>query len=340
MKTETIIITNSAGKNGIGPAKDVLVGTDGTAPTDWSATEGAASTHNQHHGQQRLLDALESGIRAVESDPEVHSVGPGSWPNMLGELELDAAIMNGTTLECGSVGAVKGFLHPISIARKVMEVLPHVCLVGEGASRFAAECGLEAGVTLTDKVTQKWREWLEENLSGAEKTKFPDCPLAPLAWKNADPLTLGTTLFLVRDGNGNIGSGVSTSGWSWKYPGRLGDSPIIGAGSYADSRYGAAGCIGHGELAVRTSAARSMVFSLKMGLSAEEACYEALRDIAYAKQGFKASLTLYVIDKRGNHFVAACGASPEDRYHLWREGMEGPTEKHPKRIFEWSEVRP
>lgn len=327
-ETSPFVLTNSAGKNGIGPAIELL---------SKNLQEGARQKGSTKR-QTLLLNSVETGVRSVEADPEVHSVGSGSWPNMLGELELDAAIMNGTTLECGAVGAVKGYPHPISIARKVMEKLPHVCLVGEGAGRFAAETGMEAEETLTPEVTRKWEEWINDTLSEEENALFPDGDLIRLAWKNADPLTLGTTVLFAGDGRGNIASGVSTSGWSWKYPGRLGDSPIIGAGSYADSRYGAAGCIGHGELSIRTSAARAMVLYMKTGYSVKEACLEAARDVAYAKQGFKASLTLYAVDTNGNHYVAACGPSPEDRYYFWRGGTPAPSEKTPVRIKEWDDV--
>lgn len=274
------------------------------------------------------LDVVELGIKPVELDPRVRSVGVGGWPNLLGQMELDASIMDGDTLRVGAVGALRGFLHPISVARRVMTELPHVFLVGEGAARFAAEQGAEKGEILTDLAREEWETWLQKNIPPEVWAKWPNVPLAEWARLTADPETAhGTTTFLVQDGAGNIAAGVSTCGWAWKYPGRLGDSPVIGAGSYADNRYGAAACTGTGELAIRAGTARSIVLYMKLGMSVEEACHEAMDDLRALEQDYKGALTIHAIDARGKPYVVAIGRERKSRYWLWMEGMDAPQER-------------
>ena len=228
------------------------------------------------------LDAIEHGIRLVESDPNAKWVGFGGYPNMLGKVQLDAGIIDGSNMHAGAVGAISGYAHPISIARKVMDELPHVLLVGEGAEKFAKECNAEKNDNLTDSSLSEWRSWLDERLYKDEKEKWPDIPLARLSRLTAcDKTAKGTTVFLAIDNNGNISAGSSTSGWSFKYPGRLGDSPVIGSGIYADNRYGAAACTGMGELTIRSNTAHSVILYLKMKMSLREACFEALNDLRH-----------------------------------------------------------
>jgi beta-aspartyl-peptidase (threonine type) len=177
------------------------------------------------------LDAVEAATRLVEDNPDDHSVGYGGYPNLLGEVELDASIMDGTTLRAGAVGALKGYRAAISVARRVMEDLPHVVLVGDGAARFAAEIGMPRENLLTDHSERVWRAGLE----GRTLIDWQGAPelLAALLKRSAaltqDPEHVtGTVNFIAQDRQGRIASAVSTSGWAWKYPGRLGDSPIIG----------------------------------------------------------------------------------------------------------------
>ncbi len=270
------------------------------------------------------LDAVEQGIRPVELDPRVRSVGVGGWPNLLGEVELDASIMDGRTLNTGAVGALRGFLHPISIARQVMERLPHVLLVGEGAARFAAECGAERGEALTEEARAEWERWLQQHVPAQVRARWPRVPLAPWARRTADPETAGgTTVFLARDARGDLATGVSTCGWAMKYPGRLGDSPIIGAGSYADNRYGAAACTGMGELTIRAGTARAIVLYMKMGMDVHEACREAIQDLRALARPFQGGVTIHAIDARGNPYVVAVGRG-EAVYWIWTDGMAAP----------------
>lgn len=194
------------------------------------------------------VDAVEAGVRVVESDPADQTVGYGGLPNLVGEVELDASIMDGATRRAGAVGAVRRCEHPISLARRVMEELPHVLLVGSGAERFAREMGFPERDLGTPEATAVWREVFETRVPAAYADRLPYLEsLRRFARLAVDPERPTETVNVIaRDAAGNLSCWVSTSGWAWKYPGRLGDSPVIGAGNYADSRYGAAACTGRG----------------------------------------------------------------------------------------------
>jgi L-asparaginase len=274
---------------------------------------------------QPALDAIEAGIRLIESDETVHSVGRGGWANLLCEVELDAAVMDGTSLRTGAVGGLKGFLHPISVARQLLERLPHEFLVGEGAARFAHEIGAEKGDLLTPQTEMAWRKWFEREVSRDDRRRWPDVALTEYCRHAIDPERGGdTAVFLAIDRNGNVASGTSTSGWGWKYPGRLGDSPIIGAGSYADSRYGACACTGAGEMAIRCGTARSVVLYLKVGMSVDESVVEALNDMRALKGGLISQITVHAIDVKGHHKVVAVNGDRSNSYSLWTPEHEMP----------------
>jgi beta-aspartyl-peptidase (threonine type) len=296
-----IIVTNNEGHSGIGITARLLA-------------QGAVG-----------LDAIEAGVRLVEADENVRTVGRGGWPNLLGEVELDASVMDGTTLRTGAVGALKGFLHPVSIARQLLEKLPHEFLVGEGARRFAAEIDAEAGDLLMPHAKIAWLRWLENEVTEAEREQWPDVPMTELCRHAIDPdIGRATTIFIGQDKDGNIAAGTSTSGWGWKYPGRLGDSPVIGAGSYADTRYGACACTGVGEMSIRAGTARAVVLYMKMGMTVEEAVYEAVTDMRALKGGLIGRVTIHAIDTLGRHKVVAVNGLPENHYWIWKAGMEAP----------------
>jgi beta-aspartyl-peptidase (threonine type) len=272
------------------------------------------------------LDAIEAGIRLVEADPQVRSVGIGSWPNVAGVLQLDAAIMEGTSRRTGAVGALQGFAHPISIARAVMDRLPHEILVGEGAARFAREIGGET-ITGRDPLADScWREMLRRHgASELTLSERADFPLIELARAAIDPeMVRDTTVFLARDTAGNLSNGASTSGWAWKYPGRLGDTPIIGAGSYADTRHGAAACTHTGEMTIRASTARTVVLHLKAGLSLDDAVGNALDDLRDLHGGQLGTVVIHALDRHGGHKVSALNATEPIFYWLWRPDMPAP----------------
>lgn len=263
------------------------------------------------------LDAVEACARVIEADPSDTSVGRGGKPNVLGIVELDASLMDGTTHRVGAIGALRGYLHPISVARAVMQQLPHVMLVGEGAARFAAEIRAEKATLLTPSTRRLWVERLakarETPASVRRRTK-----LAPVVAKTVGE-ERGTVNFIARDETGAIASAVTTSGWAYKYPGRLGDSPIIGAGNYCDSRYGGACCTGFGELAIRNVTAKTAVDRLASGMSAAEVARRAIADVNELED---AAFNIVVLAADGSHAAASNRA---DRRYAWqRTDMEAP----------------
>ena len=247
------------------------------------------------------LDAVEACARLVEADPEDRSVGRGGLPNVLGEVELDASIVDGTSHAAGSVAALTGYLHPISVARAVMERLPHVMLVGAGARRFAREIGAEEAQLLTAETRPLWVVRLRKaGQTPASIARIPSLTPVVHALTGEE---LGTVNFIALDKRGNVASAVSTSGWGYKYPGRVGDSPVIGAGHYSDTRYGGAACTGFGELALRNVTTKTAVDRLARGASAEQAAEDAIAD-ANALTSHGSRLSIVVLAASGAHAAA------------------------------------
>lgn len=229
----------------------------------------------------------------VEDDPNENSVGYGGLPNILGEVELDASFMEGATLRAGAVAGIKNVRHPISIARQVMERLPHVLLVGAGAERFADEIGAERRNMLTPEARQMWFEQLRkigmldsilqgsnsapdfQTLFNARVGDLIGVTNKALASKDGSD----TMNVIVRDADGHIFSAVTTSGIAWKYPGRAGDSPVIGAGNYADDRHGAAACMGLGEVTIRSASSSRAVMRMSLGQTVQQAGEATVRDM-------------------------------------------------------------
>ncbi len=270
------------------------------------------------------LDAVEAAIRLVESNPDDDSVGLSGWPNLLGEVELDASLMEGYTRTAGAVGALRGYPHPISIARRVMETLPHVFLVGQGAADFAAEMGFAQQASPTAKAAREWFARVQANVP-AERLPalLQRREMAPWVSLTRDPQRVaGTVDVIAIDAMGHIASGVSTSGWSWKYPSRLGDSPIIGAGNYCDNRYGAAACTGFGELAIRGATAHTVVLLMRTGMPLLEACQEALRDLPHPPGAVDDSfMNIVAVDRHGNH-CGVTNVAEWDEYVYMTDAME------------------
>ncbi|CDM63253.1 MULTISPECIES: isoaspartyl peptidase/L-asparaginase [Rhizobium] len=271
------------------------------------------------------LDAMVAGISKVEREVKVRSVGYGGWPNMLGNMELDAAVMDGNTREVGTVGAVPNTLSVARLAHEVMKRLPHVMLTGDGARRFATEIGFDEDDVLFEDSRRVWWKRLEEELSPEDLAKFPDIALAPLSRAITDPERVrDTTVFLSADPRRGTHAATSTSGWAWKYPGRLGDSPIPGAGFYADSRYGAAACTHTGEMTMRCSTARTVVLAMKLGYSLCDAVKLAVDELNELSAGFLAGVVIHAVDAKGNHEVVNFRCEGEIRYWLWEDSMPEP----------------
>ena len=255
------------------------------------------------------IDAVEASTKLVEANPKDDSVGYGGVPNLLGKVELDASIMDGRTLKTGAVGAVKGYVHVISIARMVMEKTPHVMLVGSGAELFAKSMGFKKQNLLTKESKTAYQSFLTKYADLPKEGETPwyvnyDVDFGLRGWY--DKLTdkqHGTVNIMAIDKNGDICSGVSTSGTAFKFPGRLGDSPIIGAGNYCDNRFGAAACTGRGELAIRLSLARTILSYMENGLTVREACARGMKDIN--ELGEKGGMNCLAMDNKGNTMSAS-----------------------------------
>lgn len=271
------------------------------------------------------LTAMVAGISEVEAEIKVRSVGRGGWPNMLGEMECDAAVMDGTTRAVGAVGAVPNTLHVARLAHEVMKRLPHVMLTGSGARRFASEIDFPIDDVLLPDSKRVWWERLQKELSPEELDRFPGLPLAPLLKAITDPERVrDTTVYLSADPSRGIHAATSTSGWAWKYPGRLGDSPIPGAGYYADSRYGAAACTHTGEMTMRCSTARTIVLAMKLGHTLEDAVALAVDELNELSDGFLGGVVIHALDAHGNHQVTNYRCQGEIRYWLWNDTMSEP----------------
>ncbi len=275
------------------------------------------------------LDAVEAATRLVESNPNDTSVGMGGIPNLMGVQEMDASIMCGRTLRAGAVGAVKGFLHPISIARKLLEEAPHVMLVGGGAELFARVMGCEEGDLSTETSIKVYRTFISkafehEKIDESQQWVVDYAKSQNLReWydKLADHFH-GTVNIQAMDVKGNIASAVSTSGTALKFPGRLGDSPLIGAGNYCDNRYGAATCTGRGELAIRNSTARTIIHYMEDGLSSREAAFRAMKDIHDLKS--YGGMNCLVMDNKGNTISATIREDRESVHWYMNVKMKEP----------------
>ncbi|MBM4175573.1 MAG: N(4)-(beta-N-acetylglucosaminyl)-L-asparaginase [Ignavibacteria bacterium] len=209
------------------------------------------------------LDAVEAGVRVAEDDPNNMSVGYGGLPDETGVVTLDASIMDWRG-RAGAVGYIQNIRNPISVARKVMEKTRHIMLAGEGAKRFALANGFKTENLLTEASLKRWNQLKEK---GAE-TDFRRLE------ENHDTITM-----LAIDNNGNLSGACTTSGLAWKIHGRVGDSPIIGAGLYLDNDVGAAGGTGIGEAIWRSLASFLIVEKMRDGMSPQEACVFAVKRV-------------------------------------------------------------
>lgn len=287
------------------------------------------------------LDAAVEGVKIVEDDPNDHTVGIGGLPNEEGVVELDASVMHGPSHRAGSVASLRNIKNPAAVAREVARRTDHVMLVGEGALKFALRMGFKEENLLTEEVREmwlKWRstlnrddDWLQDDefdlptpksekrsdANGAARSPSSPKPQAPshfFADANGVPHTTGTIHLSAVTSAGDLAGCTTTSGLSWKLPGRVGDSPIIGAGCYTDNAVGSAGGTGRGEAAMQNAAAFHVVRRMEAGDDPTAACLYVLKSIAdrtKAKRLLNAkgqpsfNLALYALRKDGA-FGSAC----------------------------------
>lgn len=261
------------------------------------------------------LDAVEAAMRRCEDNPADHYVGTAGLPNARGEVELDASLMLGSGRRFGAVGALKGYPNPISVARAVLEKLPqHSLLVGEGAALFAEECGFTTADLITDESRELWRKQVADSRESVEgentaatdgDARYRESALALIRRLAPHDGPWGTINIIALDATGEMCVGVSTSGYPYKYPGRVGDSALPGAGNWCDLRAGGAACTGRGELSMRGGTARTIVELLSDGQEPAYACRAALADAATLPDDFRAELRALAMTPDGRHGGAA-----------------------------------
>jgi isoaspartyl peptidase/L-asparaginase-like protein (Ntn-hydrolase superfamily) len=235
----------------------------------------------------KALDAVEKGVRVTEADVTNRSVGIGGMPDRDGHVTLDACIMDEES-RCGAVGFLEGIDHPISVARAIMEKTQHVMLVGSGAKKFALEQGFGQIKTPIPPVKEEYKKWKKENQDLFKKPEINH--------ENHDTIGL-----LALDIHGNLSGACTTSGWAYKLHGRLGDSPIIGAGLFVDNEIGAACATGLGEAIIRIAGSHTVVELMRHGHSPMDACRLAVeRIIAKHKDLTNLQCGFLAMDKNGN----------------------------------------
>lgn len=273
--------------------------TEGSAPSHPKPTTKPIVISTWRHGQDAnagawpilerggtALDAVEAGVRVTEADPKGRTVGIGGFPDRDGIVTLDACIMNAQG-DCGSVAALQDILHPITVARKVMEDTPHVMLVGQGAKDFALSLGMEEVDLLLPETRALYEQW---------RTKNPDYR-PPINVENHDTIGL-----LALDKNGDLAGACTTSGAAYKYHGRVGDSPIIGAGLYVDNEVGAATATGWGEAVIRAVGCFLVVEFMRQGHDPTTACKLAVERVISKNPDWKEIQVGFIaLAKDGSH---------------------------------------
>ena len=235
----------------------------------------------------KAMDAAEAGARHAESDPENSSVGFGGLPDEKGNVTLDACVMDSTG-NAGSVAFLQNIKHPVSVARKVMEETKHVMLVGEGARQFAVSNGFEEINLLTEQSEKDWKKWLKER---REMTPHE---------------THDTLSVLVQDKMGDLAGACTTSGWAYKMHGRVGDSPIIGAGLFVDNEIGCAAATGLGEEVIKTTGSFLVVELMRQGYDPTKACEDALNRVIKAHNGNPDFQIGYIALRKDGEIGSAC----------------------------------
>ncbi len=288
--------------------------------------------YNMMVGGADPLDAVVAGVTVVELDPTDQSVGLGGLPNEEGVVQLDASCMHGPTKRAGSVGSLEGIATPAAVAQAVMEYTDHIMLVGAGAKKFALEMGFKEQDLLTEQSRADWLRWKSklnasdnwlDPVDGAPRRKIvpsasgrpdDDALLHVYYDSRGVPYTYGTINMNAVNASGDIASVTTTSGLSWKIPGRVGDSPIIGAGQYCDNEVGAAGSTGRGEANIKVCGAFLAVEFMRQGMSPQAAIMKVMeRVIAMTEKRLLDDkgrpyfqLEYYAVNKKGDYAAACC----------------------------------
>jgi N4-(beta-N-acetylglucosaminyl)-L-asparaginase len=276
------------------------------------------------------LDAAIEGVNIIEDDPNDMTVGYGGVPNEDGVVQLDACVMHGPTARAGAVAALEGVKNPTKVAKLVMETTDHVLLVGPGARRFADVNGFAHENLLTEKARKVWLYW-KQNLSPIDKWLEPDPEKLDPDVRDfireygsdmfRDPRTHGTVHVSAVDSKGQIGGCTSTSGLFFKMPGRVGDSPIIGAGCFTDNAVGSAGSTGRGEANIMVAGAHTIVEMMRQGKSPRDGCLEALKRIVAVTRDKRLldrqgrpnfGIKFYALNKRGEYGSASMWSDPKN----------------------------
>lgn len=304
------------------------------------------------------LDAVIAGVNIIELDPNDTSVGYGGLPNEDGVPELDSCVTHGPTRRCGAVGAIRGIKTPSKIAKLVMDHTTHVMIVGEGATRFAKDYGYKEEDLLTDKSRLAWLVWkqslrspnafnnwvsMDQNLSAENvpmkrlKETFPgvDEDTLAWAWDKAIHPTYGTINCLSLNEKGEMSGVTTTSGLAWKIPGRVGDSPIIGAGLFLDQDVGGAGSTGVGEENIRIAGGHTVVENMRHGMHPKDAVMDALKRVSRNYNDDKSKLAkldiqFYALRKDGEH---AAGSLWRGKNHVQYSVNDGGDSRHEPCVF-------
>jgi N4-(beta-N-acetylglucosaminyl)-L-asparaginase len=279
------------------------------------------------------VDAAVDGVHVVEADPDDVTVGYGGLPNAEGVVQLDACCMDGPTMRAGAVAALEGFRHPARVALEVMRRTTRVLLVGEGAARFARSIGLVPEDLLTERARKIWLYW-KANMSDRDdwvphpgQVDDPDVAWFISTYGAVRPT--GTINLCTLDATGNLGGTTTTSGLFFKMPGRVGDSPLIGAGLFVDNEVGAAGSTGRGESVIQVAGSHTVVELMRQGASPTDACLGALRRIVTAtrlpglldEQGRpRFDVKFYAVNRAGDVGAAAMWSGAQ--YAACRAGDE------------------
>ena len=283
------------------------------------------------------VDAAVAGVGLVEADPDDLGVGYGGLPNEDGVVQLDAAVMDGTTMRAGAVAALENFMHPAQVALTVMRRTTRILLAGPGAARFARAHGFAEENLLTERSRKVWRHW-KDTLAGKDDwlpdprvTDDPDIRWFIDRYGDRYFRPEGTIHLSARGADGALGCCTTTSGLFFKIPGRVGDSPLVGCGLYCDGEVGSAGATGHGESCIINAGAHTIVEFMRQGKTPEQACLATLeRVVRTTREDWlkddrgrpRNNLVLYAVNRAGEVGSAAMWSGKSSKYAVCRAGEE------------------